>query len=637
MRRLSSALVAVLATTAPVAASAAPELGPAYGDNMVLQRGATITLSGRGQAGGKVTASLGNAVASAAKDGAGNFTLTLPALPATAAPLTLTLTDESGSATYANILIGEVFLCAGQSNMELSVNRALDTENQLRLAPDDGIRLLMIPKTTAPLPQSTLPEPVAWKPATRDSVAPFSAACFYMAKSLRRKDPATPIGLIHSNWGGSAARAWLDTEGVRTLHGQQSLDQLGLYARDPYAAAQAFVPQWFDWWRSRDGGSEPWKTPQILDWKPIPQFSFWNEWKGTGLDTNPRANVWLKQTITLTKEQAKGDGSLAIGAIDDMDLTFVNGHPVGYTFGWGVERTYRVPAKHLKAGENVILIAANNMWDTGGFFAGPDRLAFTAANGTRLPLGADWQYATTTVTDVPPRAPWDANAGVGVMHNAMIAPLGPMKLAGVAWYQGESDAGQPAYDKKLETLFAGWRRQFGPQAKMLVVQLADWGERRSAPTESGWAQLRDEQRRAVVADANAALVTAIDIGEPTDIHPANKNDLGKRLAEAFNGRAMPMPERAQLSGGTVTVSFSGIEGALQVQGGPTALGVELCEAAPGTCRYALARAEGDRLLITIPDGMTPTRVRYAWADAPVVNLVDGGGMPLPGFGLDITP
>jgi sialate O-acetylesterase len=637
MRRVYNTLSAVLAISAPVAASAAPELGPAYGDNMVLQQGATITLSGRGQAGGKITASLGKAVASAAKDGAGDFTLTLPALPATTAPLTLTLTDESGTATYANILIGEVFLCAGQSNMELSVNRALDVENQLRLAADDFIRLLMIPKTTAPLPQSSFGEAVAWKPATRDSVAPFSAACFYMAKSLRRKNAGTPIGLIHSNWGGSAARAWLDTEGVRTLHGQQSLDQLGLYARDPYAAAQAFVPQWFDWWRSRDGGREPWTTPQILDWKPIPQFSFWNEWKGTGLDTNPRANVWLKQTITLTAEQAKGDGSLAVGAIDDMDLTFVNGHPVGYTFGWGVERTYRVPAKHLKAGENTILIAANNMWDTGGFFAGPDRLAFTAANGERVPLGADWQYATTAVTDVPPRAPWDANAGVGVMHNAMIAPLGPMKLAGVAWYQGESDAGQPAYDKKLETLFAGWRRQFGPQAKMLVVQLADWGERRSAPAESGWAQLRDEQRRAVVADSNAALVTAIDIGEPTDIHPANKNDLGKRLAEAFNGRAMPMPERAQLSGSTVTVSFSGIEGALQVQGGPTPLGVELCEAAPGTCRYVLAEAQGNRLMIALPQGMVPTRVRYAWADAPVVNLVDGGGMPLPGFGLDITP
>lgn len=636
MHRYFRILPATLAMLWPVAAASNPVLDAGYGDNMVLQAGEPLTLSGRTQAGVKVEARLGKTGSSAISDGSGAFSVTIPAQSNTTAPQTLVISDETGSTTYNNILIGNVFLCGGQSNMELPVARALDVDNQLRLSADNGIRLLMIPKTTAPLPQTQFAAPVAWKAADRSTVAEFSAACFYMAKALRGKDPATPVGLIHSNWGGSAARAWYDPAGARERHGQAALDQLALYARDPYAAAQAFVPQWFDWWRAQDNGREPWKNPALLDWKPIPKFAFWNEWTGTGLDTNPRANVWLKQTITLTAQQARGDGSLAIGAIDDLDLTFVNGHPVGYTFGWGVERTYHVPAKHLKAGENTILIAANNMWDTGGFFAGPDRLAFTAANGERVPLGADWEYATTTVTDTPPRAPWDANAGIGVMHNAMIAPLGTMKLAGVAWYQGESDAGQPAYDAKLASLFAGWRRQFGPQTRMLVVQLADWGERRSAPGESGWAQLRDEQRRAVVADANAALVTAIDIGEPTDIHPANKNDLGKRLAEAFDGRAMPMPEKAVHEGGTVTVSFSGIAGALTVQGGPAPLGVELCEAAPGTCQFVLARAEGSTLLIAVPDDMTPTRVRYAWADAPLVNLVDGSGMPLPGFGLDIA-
>ncbi|KPF63209.1 sialate O-acetylesterase [Porphyrobacter sp. AAP60] len=636
MRLFYKRLAATLAIIAPVSAAAAPELGAGYGDSMVLQQGQPITLSGQGQAGGKVTARLGEAAASAVKDEAGNFTLTLPPLPANAAPQTLTLTDESGTKTYADILIGDVFLCAGQSNMELPVTRALDADTQLRLAADDGIRLLMVPKATAALPQTRFAAPVSWKSATSDSVANFSAACFYMAKALRGKDAATPIGLIHSNWGGSAARAWLDREGVRALHGAAALDQLALYARDPYAATQAFVPKWFDWWRERDGGREPWRNPQSLDWKPIPRFSFWNEWTGTGLDRNPVANVWLRQTFTLSPEQAKGEGQLAIGAIDDLDLTFVNGAAVGYTFGWGVERTYRVPAKHLKAGENTVLIAANNAWDNGGFFAGPERLHFTAADGTRIPLGADWKYATTPVADVPPRAPWDANAGVGVMHNAMIAPLSLMPLAGVAWYQGESDAGQPAYDRKLEALFAGWRRQFGPQARMLVVQLADFGERRSAPGESGWAQLRDEQRRAVAADGNAALVTAFDLGEPTDIHPANKNDLGKRLAQAFNGRSLPMPQRAVLAGGQVTVSFSGIAGALQAQGGAYPLGVELCEIAPGTCRFVLARLDGSRIVIPVPEGMAPTRVRYAWADAPVVNLVDGDGMPVPGFGLDIA-
>lgn len=637
MFRLFKALPVTLATLWSAAALSNPVLDAGFGDNMVLQSSAPLTLSGRTKPATTVTLRLDDRATTAESDANGAFLATLPAQSNSAAPHTLTISDSSGSTTYRNILIGHVFLCGGQSNMELSVERALDVYNQLRLAADDGIRLLMIPKATAPLPLTQFASPVAWTPATSETVAPFSAACFYMAKALRKKDPATPIGLIHSNWGGSAARAWYDPQGASERHGQAALDQLALYARDPYAAAQAFVPQWFDWWRSQDKGREPWKNPALLDWKPIPQFSFWNEWKGTGLDTNPRANVWLRQTITLTAAQAKGDGSLAIGAIDDLDLTFVNGHPVGYTFGWGVERTYRVPAKHLKPGENTILIAANNMWDTGGFFAGPERLHFTAANGERVPLGADWDYATTTVTDVPPRAPWDANAGIGVMHNAMVAPLGAMTLAGVAWYQGESDAGQPAYDAKLASLFAGWRRQFGPQTRMLVVQLADWGERRSAPAESGWGQLRDEQRRAVAADANAALVTAIDIGEPTDIHPANKNDLGKRLAEAFNGRTLPMPERAVREGANVAVSFTGIAGALQAQGGPYPLGVELCEANPGTCRFALASLDGSRMVIAVPQGMTPTRVRYAWADAPVVNLVDGDGMPVPGFGLDIAP
>lgn len=630
-------MAAPLAAMIAVPAAADPVLDPGFGDNMVLQAGHPLLLSGRTQSGVTVTARLGASEARAVSDGSGRFVIPLPAQNAADTPSVLAITDATGAITYTNILIGNVFLCGGQSNMELSVDRALDVHNQLRQAADDGIRLLMVPKSTAPVPQARFAAPTGWKAATAETAAPFSAACFYMAKALRRKDPATPVGLIHSNWGGSAARAWYDPEGGQTIEGSEALELLALYVRDPYAATQAFAPRWVDFWRARDGGREPWKNPALLDWKPIPAFTMWNEWEGTGLDTNPRANVWLKQTITLTAQQAQGDGSLAIGAIDDMDLTFVNGHPVGYTFGWGVERTYRVPAKHLKAGENTILIAANNMWDTGGFFAGPERLVFTATNGETVPLGADWDYATTTVTDIPPRAPWDANAGIGVMHNAMIAPLGAMRLAGVAWYQGEADVGQGPYHPKLAALFAGWRRQFGPQARMLVVQLADFGERRSAPAESGWADLRDDQRRAVVADTNAALVTAIDIGEPTDIHPANKNELGKRLAEAFTGRALPMPDRARREGGVVSVSFTGIDGGLLVQGGPVPLGVELCEAVPGKCRFVIARTEGSRLLIPVPDGMAPARVRYAWADAPVVNLVDGAGMPVPGFGLDILP
>ena len=633
MRRPGFAMLALAAASPCVAA---PILGPAFSDSMVIQRGQDIVLEGKATPNSKVEARLGGHRGSARAGDDGSFRITLPALPASRSGMDLLVEDSSGQTRYRDIAVGDVILCAGQSNMELPVTRALDTSNQLRRAADESIRLFTVPKATAPVPQDRFAQPISWKKADSDSVADFSAACFFMAKRLRTLDPEVPVGLIHSNWGGSAARAWLTQDGVARLYGQPTLDLLRVYAENPLAATKQFVPQWMDWWRARDSGREPWVDSSLLDLAPIPQFSFWNDWKGTGLDTDPTANVWLHNSFNLSAEQAERSGQLSIGAIDDLDLTFVNGEPVGYTFGWGVERTYTVPQNLLREGKNEVLIAANNMWDQGGFFAGPDRLFFTPGDGSpAVALGEGWKYARSQVDGTPPRAPWDANAGTGVMHNAMIAPLGPIRLAAVAWYQGESDVGQADYDTKLAALFAGWRAQFGPAAKMLVVQLADFGQRTSEPGESGWAQLRQDQLDGVSADANATLVTAIDIGEASDIHPANKNVLGERLADAFRGDAMPMPRRAVREGSRIRVSFDGLSGDLVAQGGPVALGVEVCGEAAGSCRYVLPRLEGPDLLIEAGEAASPARVRHAWSDAPIVNLYDESGRPVPGFELTV--
>ena len=631
MMRGAIAAGLILAGSTP--AFAKPELGPAWGDHMVIQQHRPIVIEGRADAGESVAATFGDETGTAVADAEGRFSISLPAREASGEPVGLVVSDASGSVTLDDILIGDVWLCSGQSNMELSVGRALDTYNQLRLAPDPHIRLLMVPQDTAPVPRTEFAADVAWAPATAQTVEPFSAACFYMGKDLRR-DLEVPVGLIHSNWGGSAARAWLSPEGVEALYGKDAVEQLALYARDPLAAAQAFVPQWYDWWRSHSGGREPWIHSDTLAWQPVPRISFWNEWKGTGLDTQPQANVWLRKTFTLTPEQAAQKGHLNIGAIDDLDLTWVNGRPVGYTFGWGVERNYRVPADYLKAGENEVLIAANNMWDTGGFFAGPDRLFFTPASGETMPLGEGWEFAPSDVRDVPPRAPWDANAGMGVMHNAMIAPLGRMELKGVAWYQGESDVGQAGYADRLRELFAGWRRQFGDQARMLVVQLANYDKPAATPVASAWADLREQQRLAVLADRDAALVTAIDLGERTDIHPANKNELGKRLALAARGIALPQPTAARRTDDHIVLQFSGVSGALEAWSGPYPLALELCSDTQASCRYALARIDGDRLVLP-DDGQPATRIRYAWADAPVVNLYDARQQTPPSFEIPI--
>jgi sialate O-acetylesterase len=321
--------------------------------------------------------------------------------------------------------------------------------------------------------------------------------------------------------------------------------------------------------------------------------------------------------------------------LDDLDATWVNGRPVGITHGWDHEREYPVPASYLKPGDNEVVVAVSNSWGAGGFTSTADKLAFTIAGGDRIPLGEGWLYSIGATDQAPPRAPWDANAGIGVMHNRMVAPLGRIGLRGAAWYQGESDVGIPGYGDRMRELFAGWRAQFGLQMRMLVVQLANYGPVAEQPGESGWAETREIQRRAVEADGNAALVSAIDIGERTDIHPANKTLLGDRLARAALGEAMPMPQWATREGDAVTVGFTGIEDGLHTWSGPHPLGVELCGATPGSCRFVLATVDGERLVI--PTGGQPAaRVRYAWADSPVVNLFDGRALPVPGFELEIA-
>jgi sialate O-acetylesterase len=216
----------------------------------------------------------------------------------------------------------------------------------------------------------------------------------------------------------------------------------------------------------------------------------------------------------------------------------------------------------------------------------------------------------------------------------MVAPLGSIALKGAAWYQGESDVDVPGYADRLRALFAGWRRQFSTSMRMLVVQLANFGPPQTAPAPSGWATIREDQRAVAASDGNAALVTAIDIGERTDIHPANKGLLGQRLAMAAQGVALPMPVSATRDGNAIRLRFSGVDKGLVTWSGSAPLGFELCGADQPSCRYAQARIDGADVLLS-DDGRLATRVRYAWGESPVVNLFDGRALPAPGFELPI--
>ena len=632
MRRAALLLAGVLL---PATAEAAPHLDAAWSDHVVVQRDQPIRVEGTAAPGEKLSATLGRESASATADRAGRFTLTFAAREASAEPQTLTVTGADGSAaTVSDLVVGDVWLCSGQSNMEWPLSASVGGAQAVQGAADDGLRLLLIPKDTAAAPQQAFSTPVRWAVASPESAPAFSAACFYMARQLR-KNLKVPVGAINSNWGGSQIRAWLTPEAGRTLYGEAQMALLKGFEKDPLAAVTAFAPTWEKWWREGTGGQEPWTNPDALQWQPVPSISAWTGWTGTRLAEDPIGNVWFRRTLTLTAEQAAKGGTLAIGVIDDMDTTWVNGRIVGNTFGWSKEREYAIPPGYLEAGDNEIVFAASNSYAAGGFSSTADRLAFTVAGGERIALADGWRYAIGQIRDMPPRAPWDANAGIGVMHNKMIAPLGKIGLAGAAWYQGESDVGLPGYADRLRELFAGWRRQFSPGMQVLVVQLPNYGPVAERPGPSGWAELREEQRRAVAADSNAALIATLDVGQRDNLHPPDKLPVGLRLAAAAQDQAMPMPAAAVREGNSVRLTFAGIEGGLHAWSGAP-LGVELCAGTQDSCRFAQASVSGDSLLIA-GDGQPATRVRYAWAESPVVNLFDARPLPVPGFEIAIAP
>ena len=628
----SALAVAMLGSAAPL--MAAPTLSPIWGEDAVVQRDWPIVVEGKGQPGEKITVQLGNQSASGNADKDGRFAITLPARPGSDAPLELKVSGTSGQGgAVSGLVMGDVWLCSGQSNMELTVDRALDAWSQVQSSKDDLLRMVTIPKAVHFEPKDQFGGPVSWQKSNPQNTPAFSAACYYMAKELRKK-LSIPVGMINASWGGSASRPWITAEGGRAIYGADEMALLRLYSTDPVAAVAQYAPRWEGWYMRASGGQWVWGKPDSIDWSDAPNMEAWNNWKGTPLAENPVATVWLRRTITLTPAQAQSDAMLSLGAIDDMDMTWVNGKAVGNSYGWDSDRNYRVPASYLKAGPNEIIIAATNSWGGGGFTSGGDKFALTTGKGERIGLGSDWRYAIAPVTGFPPRSPWDRQAGIGVMHNAMVAPIGHYAASGVAWYQGESDVGTPGYAQRLKALFTGWRGQLGPQARMLVVQLANFGAAQTAPTESGWAELREEQRKGVNADSNAALVTAIDLGERGDIHPANKNELGRRLALAAMGEAAPQPVSAKREGDTVRVSFSGVNGALVAWSGASPLGFELCSDGQGSCRYAQARTDGSSVVLA-GDGQPVTRIRYGWADSPTLNLYDARPLAVPGFELAV--
>lgn len=622
-------------------ALAAPQPDPGYGDFSVIQRDRPIVISGDARPGEGVTVTLGAVQVRVQADGEGRFRA--PFAPvAQAGPIALGIEDASGRTDVRDVMIGDVFLCSGQSNMELPVEAAQNAAGQMAASADEGLRLITIPKRIADTPQVRFGDRPVWHKAGSDSVRGFSAACYYMVRALRRS-AAVPIGAIAASWGGSQIATWMGA-GAQAAVGQGDRSALlAMHARDPEAAERTASAQWEEWWRARTGdqpGHEPWRAPAALSWTAVPNIGPWEAWGDAALASYD-GMVWFQREVTLTAAQARQPAVLDLGTMDDVGRLWINGTGVGMTArAWQPSR-FAVPGGLLRPGRNILIVNVQDGYANGGMEGPAEAMRLTLADGSGLPLGDGWSYAVArrSPTDFP-RVPWSDLAGAGAAYHAMIAPLGGIGLKGVAWYQGESDADIPGYADRLAAMVADWRRQFGqPLLPFAIVQLAGYGAASTGPAESGWATLRDDQRRVVEGDPSLGLATAIDIGDPYDIHPGEKQELGRRLARVMEAIAYgaPVPRmgpqiRAAVAtaDGAIRLSFSGVTGGLHLRSGDRAIAFELCGTQSGSCRYAAGRVDGDTVLLT-SDGREAVKIRYGWAGSPVLNLYDATPLPIGPF------
>jgi sialate O-acetylesterase len=569
----------------------------------------------------------------------------LPAIPA-GGPYVLEARSSDGAVQrVGDVLVGDVFLCGGQSNMQLSVGAAANAQFEIRQATDAQVRVLTVATHDSLVPLDQFADPVSWAVETPETTGAFSASCYYFARELR-KQVGVPVGLVVSAWGGSRVRDWLSEPGLRRANlDSADVDLLDLYRSDPQAAQRRWDLVWQAWWDSHGAAAahgEPWSPAYpVTDWATAPAgLGAWALWKGASPD-GFTGQMWMRTTVRLTAAQAAQKAVLDLGSVNEEDETWVNGRGVGGT-SWAKQALHPIPAGVLHEGENTVVTNIFCSWRNCGMSGAAATRAIRLADGTAAPLEGPWRYAE--VPDlIAPQLPWGPTHGVALDYNGMIAPIGPYGFRAAVWYQGESDIHfADEYQAGMTALMADWRSRFGADLPFLIVQLPNYGPRPTRPMASELSDIREAQRRAAAADPHAGYIVTIDIGDHQNLHPADKQDVGRRLAVLADGlvygRGGPgsgaAPTVAHRSGASVVAAFANVTGGLAAYSGmPNAF--ELCGALQASCRYVDAQIV-DAHTVRLEGGPAEaTRVRYCWGDSPTCTLTDGSGLPATPFEVPI--
>ncbi|MBS1745808.1 MAG: hypothetical protein JST21_06535 [Bacteroidetes bacterium] len=623
----------VLSSTAQI------KLPAFFSDSMVLQQNTEAPVWGWAAAGKKiiVSGSWSEKKVETIADENGKWMVKLPT-PKAGGPYNVII-QSAVTKILHGVLIGEVWICSGQSNMEMPVNGwpgapVNNSSTEIANANYPSIRLFTVDKTIAFTPQTDVKG--QWSSCSPESVASFSATAYFFGRELYNH-LHIPIGLIHTSWGGTVAEAWTSEAALRTMNDfNKELDAVNSIAKDveamkikdslntiawEKAIAESNKPQYAD-----DNTNDDWKTMQLP-----------TTWERAGLDID--GIVWFKRFVDIPVSWTGKSLHLDLGPIDDNDVMYFNGRIADSTMedgAWAKDRHYTIAADFVKPGKNMIAVKVIDNGGGGGIYGKPDQLKlFADGESDTIMLSGDWLYKVgfvkaQTVSSSNPNQP-------SVLYNGMIAPLVPYAIKGAIWYQGESNVGRAGqYEKLFPLMISDWRRLFKePGFPFYFVQIAPYhygGNNRDA------AALRDAQRRTLQHLSNTGMAVTMDIGETDNIHPSDKQDVGKRLSlwalnKIYGDKNIfysgPLYQNFEIKGNKAIVSFTQTEGGLTTFNKPLN-NFELKDG-DGKWKPATATIDGDKVVVMADGVSNPKGVRYAYSDDAAGSLFNGKGLPASSF------
>ncbi len=637
---LSLQFSAVAQNAAEAPAKPLPFVSTIFGDNMVMQRGKANTIWGWSDPGDQVQVEIAGKTASGVAGPDRRWQVEIQP-PHVGGPYTMTIKGRQ-TVELHNVLVGDVWLCGGQSNMEVGLRVARNGEEDIKAANYPQIRFFTVGSHVSYHHNDVVAG--EWKVVSPETAARLSAVAFYFARKLQ-SEIHVPIGLVVDAVGGTPAEAWTSADALRPLHDfDVPLAELDKLASENAPEYGNYVMHWYDQYDIGLKGN--WAAPDFNDssWKEVDVPGGFAE---LGVPETP-AVVWFRREITLPDPLPAGRAMLFLGSIERMDTAYINGTEVGASAWVENPRVYFIRPGVLKPGKNTIAIRVFKTKPQGGFLAKPDVLRLMLGDRTSVPLAGKWKAQLSVDARSPHPMPigfenWPVMPSV--LYRGMLEPIAPLSITGALWYQGEqnSDRGYQ-YRKIMPVTIEDWRKLFQQgDFPFYIVELPRFAPHSTTPTDDGWADIRESQALAAASVPKSCLAVTIDTGDAENLHPRDKEPVGDRLAfcalakhyhkhVVYSGPTLATVKRKP---GLIELHFKHTDGGLVVKGDK--LGEFSIAGDDHKWYWADARIKGNTIIVSSPSVPNPKEVRYAWQSNPSATLFNGAGLPAAPFRTDTWP